>query len=414
MSLPKTTFRLAFRSTTTPKYTPPLRQSFHSSSRYAIIKSFPLADIGEGITECQLIQWFVQPGARVQQFDKLCEVQSDKASVEITSPYEGVVTKLHYEPDEMAVTGRSLVDMDVDEDEVAGEGVGGGGGGGEEVRVEGAAGVDVGGGGGEGKGGEQKQQGRRSNGKQDHSSLATPAVRHLTKELKVSITDVQGTGKDGRVLKEDVHRHVQSQSQSGSTSPPQPPASQPQSGLLRQDKTVPLTPIQTQMFRTMTRSLSIPHFLYTTTVDITSLTALRKSLNTSSAASGEQKLTQLPFILKAVSLAFQYHPLLNTSLSTPQDRDDGGRPELTYGGAHNFGVAIDTPSGLVVPVIRDIQDLTILEIASQLQLLSTKARSNSLSPSDFSGATFTVSNIGNIGGGVVAPVISRYSGYWTE
>ncbi|KAK5708998.1 hypothetical protein LTR17_020178 [Elasticomyces elasticus] len=402
MSLPKTTFLRALRSTTTPKYTPPLRRPFHSSPRYAVIKSFPLADIGEGITECQLIQWFVQPGARVQQFDKLCEVQSDKASVEITSPYEGVVTKLWYAADEMAVTGRALVDMDVDEDEVGGGEGGGGGGVGDEVRVEGAAGMDVGGKRGEGKGGEQKQQGRRSNGKQDHSSLATPAVRHLTKELKVSITDVQGTGKDGRVLKEDVHRHVQQQPSTTSQPQPQPPAPPPRSSP-QQDKTVPLTPIQTQMFRTMTRSLSIPHFLYTTTVDITSLTSLRKTLNTSSAASGEQKLTQLPFILKAVSLAFQHHPLLNTSLET---REDGSEPELTYRAAHNFGVAIDTPSGLVVPVIRDIESLTILEIASQLQLFSTKARSSSLSPSDFAGATFTVSNVGNIGGGVVAPVIS--------
>ncbi|KAK4957730.1 hypothetical protein LTR10_005699 [Elasticomyces elasticus] len=405
MAISKTTLLRALRSTT-PRHTPshPLRRALHSSPRYAIIKSFPLADIGEGITECQLIQWFVQPGARVQQFDKLCEVQSDKASVEITSPYEGVVTKLHYEPDEMAVTGRALVDMDVDEDEVGGGGMGGGGVC-DEVRVEGATGVNVEGKGGEEKGGEWKREGRRS-GKQDHSSLATPAVRHLTKELKVSITDVQGTGKDGRVLKEDVHRHVQSQQNPPSTSQPQPAASQPQpTSPGRADRTVPLSPIQTQMFRTMTRSLAIPHFLYTTTVDITSLTALRQKLNTSSAAAtGEPKLTQLPFILKAVSLAFQHHPLLNTSLHTKGE--DGSKPELTYQSAHNFGVAIDTSSGLVVPVIRDVQDLNILEIAGQLKQLSSKARENKLSPSDFSGATFTVSNIGNIGGLVVAPVIS--------
>ncbi|KAK5718068.1 hypothetical protein LTR15_008913 [Elasticomyces elasticus] len=408
MAVPKTTFLRALRSTT-PRHTPPhpLRRALHSSPRYAIIKSFPLADIGEGITECQLIQWFVQPGARVQQFDKLCEVQSDKASVEITSPYEGVVTKLHYEPDEMAVTGRALVDMDVDEEEIGGgEGVGGGGVG-EEVRVEGTAGMDV-----EGKrgAGEWKREGRRSNGKQDHSSLATPAVRHLTNSLQVSITDVQGTGKDGRVLKEDVHRHVQSQQNPPSTSSPQPAASQPRptsTSSNRTDRTVPLSPIQTQMFRAMTRSLSIPHFLYTTTVDITSLTTLRKSLNTSSAvATGEPKLTQLPFILKAVSLSLNHHPLLNTSLHTKGEDGGGGKPELTYQSAHNFGVAIDTSSGLVVPVIRDVQDLTILEIAGQLKQLSSKARENKLSPSDFSGATFTVSNIGNIGGLVVAPVIS--------
>jgi hypothetical protein len=78
------------------------------------VKPFLLADIGEGITECQLIQWFVQPGARVEQFDKICEVQSDKASVEITSPFDGVIKKLHYEPDDMAITGKPLVDIDIE------------------------------------------------------------------------------------------------------------------------------------------------------------------------------------------------------------------------------------------------------------------------------------------------------------
>lgn len=94
-----------------------------------MVKPFLLADIGEGITECQLIQWFVQPGARVEQFDKLCEVQSDKASVEITSPFDGVIKKLHYDPDDMAITGKPLVDIDIqqelsaeDEAKLGGEG----------------------------------------------------------------------------------------------------------------------------------------------------------------------------------------------------------------------------------------------------------------------------------------------------
>lgn len=102
-------------------HTPIRRRAFHRSSRLEVVKPFLLADIGEGITECQLIQWFVQPGARVEHFDKLCEVQSDKASVEITSPFDGVIKKLYYEPDDMAVTGRPLVDIDMDGDEAEAE-----------------------------------------------------------------------------------------------------------------------------------------------------------------------------------------------------------------------------------------------------------------------------------------------------
>ncbi|KAK0345294.1 hypothetical protein LTR91_014212 [Friedmanniomyces endolithicus] len=386
-------------------------RSLHTTHHLNIVKPFLLADIGEGITECQLIQWFVQPGARVEQFDKLCEVQSDKASVEITSPFDGVIKKLHYDPDDMAITGKPLVDIDIqseitEEDEAKLAGGGGEEGAGSaakesigehEIRVEGAAGVDVAEPAAENPGSQPTHPDRRrSSGKQDHSSLATPAVRHLTKEMKVAITDVRGTGKDGRVLKEDVHRHVAQSTQQQST------VHTPMQTSARADRKMPLTPIQTQMFKLMTRSLNIPHFLYTCATDVSSLTTLRKTLNIS-ASSPDQRLTQLPFILKAVSLAFQHHPLLNSSL----DSTDPAKPQLTYRSAHSFGVAIDTPSGLLVPVIRNVQDLSINEIAAQLRQLSEKARDNKLAPSDFSGASFTISNIGNIGGGVVSPVISE-------
>ncbi|KAK4547420.1 hypothetical protein LTR36_001076 [Oleoguttula mirabilis] len=382
-------------------------RQLHATSRLDVVKPFLLADIGEGITECQLIQWFVQPGARVEQFDKLCEVQSDKASVEITSPFDGVIKKLHYEPDDMAITGKPLVDIDIqseisDEDaeklggtngkqgpadeSVAGYAVQAGGGS-EEIAAEpetAARGTP-----------EQAQQHRPRHSREDKGSLATPAVRHLIKELDVSITDVQGTGRDGRVLKEDVHRHVSQQTQ-------EPVSREPTGAAVREDRKAPLTPVQMQMFKTMTRSLNIPHFLYTCAADMGAITTLRKKLN-AAATSPEQKLTHLPFILKAVSLALQHHPLVNSSLDTR----DPKKPALTYRGTHNFGIAIDAPSGLLVPVVHNVQDLSIAEIAVQLRQLSDKARNNKLAPSDFSGATFTISNIGSVGGGVVAPVITE-------
>jgi len=403
-------FHLSSASRVRPSCVPrPLfHRHLHASRRLDVVKPFLLADIGEGITECQLIQWFVQPGARVEQFDKLCEVQSDKASVEITSPFDGVIKKLHYEPDDMARTGKPLVDIDIqseisdaDAEKLGGSGVTEEAGNKlsgddaeemvrqQEVQGEGATEGAV----------EQQDQSQQPSPRQsekDKRSLATPAVRYLTTELKVDIRNVQGTGKDGRVLKEDVQRHVNQQSQ-------QPTAQQLSAPVAtREDRKVSMSPVQIQMFKHMTRSLNIPHFLYTCATDIGAITTLRKKLN-ASATSSEQKLTQLPFILKAVSLAFQHHPLLNSSLDTK----DPKRLQLTYRGAHNFGVAIDTTSGLLVPVLRNLQDLSIAEIAIQLRQMSEKARNNKLAPSDFSGATFTVSNIGNVGGGVVAPVISE-------
>ena len=391
---------------------------FHRSHRLDVVKPFLLADIGEGITECQLIQWFVQPGARVEHFDKICEVQSDKASVEITSPFDGVIKTLHYEPDDMAITGKPLVDIDIqgeisEEDEAK---LGGGQGGapaaderggqrdqaeemimeqerkGEDDTAVAAGAVES------GKTTQEMSQQhppRRSNG--NMGSLATPAVRHLVKDLKVDIEDVDGTGKDGRVLKEDVHRFVSQQLQQSMSSSSQ---SMGAAAAIQEDRKAPLTLVQTQMFKLMTRALSIPHFLYSCSADMTAVTVMRKKLNASGTA---EKLTHLPFTIKATSLALQHHPLLNSAL----DVSDPKKPSLTYRGSHNIGVAVDTPQGLLVPVLKNVQNLNISEIARNIHELSDKARNNRLSPNDFKGATFTVSNIGSVGGGVVAPVISE-------
>ena len=406
-------------------------RQFHLSRRLDIVKPFLLADIGEGITECQLIQWFVQPGARVEQFDKICEVQSDKASVEITSPFDGVIKKLYYEPDEMAITGKPLVDIDI-QGEISEADKAQLGGGGEEGQ-EGSEAAE-GEGAGEEAEGEAPSEGVSQNtqaedpaqppepsasdtsasdtplstspsttpSKGDKGTLATPAVRRITKEHNVNIADIQGTGKDGRVLKEDVNKYVSGQGQQPQQPPAPSPTPAPAPSVSREDKKVQLTPVQSQMFKTMTKSLNIPHFLYSTTADMGSITNIRQRLN-AKAQSADQKVTHLSFILKAVSLALQHHPLLNSSLNV----SDPKKPVLTQKGAHHFGVAIDAPSGLLVPVVKNVQDLTISEIASKLREMSEKARNNKLTPGDFSGATFTISNIGSVGGGVVAPVISE-------
>ncbi|GAB7361089.1 hypothetical protein MBLNU230_g1127t1 [Neophaeotheca triangularis] len=402
-SLPHGSYRACTLSR--PYQQPFARRAFHSSRSLFALKPFLLADIGEGITECQLIQWFVQPGARVEQFDKICEVQSDKASVEITSPFDGVIKKLHYEPDDMAITGKPLVDIDI-QGEVGEEEAAKLGGGEEgqaatqskeqdapEVMGESKAQAEEPVDGPLGRSTQEESQQHRPRNQSKHASLATPAVRHLTKELNVDITEVEGTGKDGRVLKEDVHRHVSQGTQ-------QQPAAQT-AAPSQQDRKMPLTPVQNQMYKLMTKSLNIPHFLYSSTADMTAVTTMRKRLNASPAA--EQKLTHLPFIIKAVSMSLQRHPLLNSSLDTK----DPKKPELTYRSSHNIGVAVDTPSGLLVPVLRDVQNLSITEIATKLRQLSEAARTNKLTPSDFNGATFTVSNIGSVGGGVVAPIISE-------
>ena len=232
------------------------------------------------------------------------------------------------------------------------------------------------------------------------ATLATPAVRHLSKEFNVDIANIRGTGRDGRVLKADVQKYHQD-SQSNITSQPSPAPST----FTGDDRTVPLTPVQNGMFKTMTRSLSIPHFMYSTTVDTLSLNNLRRTLNRKMArshpADTPDNITLLPFILKAISLAFLEYPILNSSLDT----SDSSKPQITYRAIHDFGIAVDTPSGLLVPVVRNIQSRTVQSLATEISRVSELARSEKLSAADLTGATFAVSNIGSIGGGVVAPVI---------
>lgn len=239
------------------------------------------------------------------------------------------------------------------------------------------------------------------------AGLATPAVRHLIKQHDVHIGDIDGTGRDGRVMKEDVHKHVAAR-QSGSAEEATtslPAETQP-------DRTITLSPVQSAMFKTMTRSLSIPHFLYTDTIDVGPISLLRRTLNTPAASRStvpidqRPKLTLLPFLIKALSVAMIQYPILNaridsaTSTSSPNDK-----PSLTLRGTHNIGIACDTPQGLIVPVIKAVQSRSITSIAQEAVRLSTLARDSKLKAEDMTGGTFTVSNVGSIGGGVVAPVI---------
>ncbi|QIX02095.1 hypothetical protein AMS68_007612 [Peltaster fructicola] len=218
-------------------------------------------------------------------------------------------------------------------------------------------------------------------------ALATPAVRSLIKEHNLKIEDVQGTGRDGRVLREDIHRHIKEREPTSSTHLTRT------TGTSRQ---VALTPVQSQMFKVMTRSLSIPHFLYSCSTDMSRVTTMRKRLN----IAGVDKITSFAIVVKAASMAIAEFEILNASLDTSE------KPMLTYHTAHDFGIAVDTPSGLLVPVLRNVQELSIKDIAVQIRDISDRARNHKLVPTDLSGATFTLSNIGSIGGGVVSPVIS--------
>ena len=234
-----------------------------------------------------------------------------------------------------------------------------------------------------------------------HATLATPAVRGLLKELKVDITDVTGTGKDGRVMKEDVHYFVAARKRESGPKDRSPKVRQQlTSDQAQVERTLPLTPVQSQMFKTMTRSLSIPHFLYADEIDITALSTLRGRLN--AQATNGQRLSFLHFIIKAVSLALEEFPLLNARVEA---MNGDQVPKLVMREKHNVGIAMDTPQGLLVPNIKNVSSRSILDIATECSRLQALARDGKLSATDLTGGTITVSNIGSIGGTYVAPVL---------
>lgn len=393
--------RIVYSSKRQPVHLTTSKRRLHNTVRRKAIKPFLLADIGEGIREVQVIQWFIKAEDRVEQFDPLCEVQSDKATVEITSRFDGVVKKLHYAADEMAIVGKPLVDIDI-QNQISPE---------DEVLIEPSTGetcatpsrsdkLDV-----EDTATAKRMELEKSTMQEDdeiakkssgkHATLSTPAVRHLTKQLGVEISDVKGTGKDGRVLKEDVHNHASTRTAS------KEPLTNTTSASKARDETQLLSAMQMQMFKTMTRSLAIPHFLYTDAIDMTNLDAIRRSIN-AKIEIPESKISALAFILKAASLVISEFPIINARLDTTTE---SARPRIIYRNSHNFGIAVDTPQGLIVPVIKDIQSNSISNIAAEIIRLSTSARQNKLSNADLSSGTFSVSNVGSIGGCAVAPVI---------
>lgn len=234
--------------------------------------------------------------------------------------------------------------------------------------------------------------------KSKHASLATPAVRGLLKTHKIDILEITGTGKEGRVMKEDVLRHIETRDSTAVTSAPTftAPVSPPDT---KQTETeTRLTPIQSAMFKTMTKSLNTPHLLFADELTVGSITSIRKKLANDR---DPKKITLLPFIVKAVSLALNEYPLLNARVdsSVPE------KPKLIMRSKQNIGIAMDTPTGLVVPNIKDAASRSIFDIAAEISRLSALGKAGKLTPADLSGGTITVSNIGNIGGTYVAPVI---------
>ncbi|KAJ5707012.1 hypothetical protein N7488_006813 [Penicillium malachiteum] len=378
-------------------------RSFHAGPALWGIKSQILKDVGEGITEVQIIQWYVEEGAHIEEWKPLCQYQSDKAVDDITSRYEGVIKRLHFEADDTVPTGRALCDIEVEDGKYPDDNPP------HQSQAapvpatpapesEAAAAI-------------QAAESSSTNPPpalpsttipevppSKHASLATPAVRGLLRTHNIDILEITGTGKDGRVMKEDVLKFIERGNSPGDSLIGSTPRSTVPVGQQTETETK-LTPIQSAMFKTMTKSLNTPHLLFADELTVNDITSIRMKL--ASDTQDPKKITLLPFIVKAVSLALDEYPILNARVDTTIP----DKPKLIMRSQHNIGIAMDTPTGLVVPNIKDVSSRSIFEIAAEISRLSALGKSGKLTPADLSGGTITVSNVGNIGGTYLAPVI---------
>lgn len=387
--------------------------------------AFPLADIGEGIAECEILQWFITEGQTIKQFDKVCEVSSDKANVEITSRYDGVVQQIMHKKGEMAAVGKPLftIKLTTATAKAAASGA--------SATAPAAAAAAA-----------PKASGAACPGvpvtsaavlaapRSNSDVLASPVVRRMASELGIELGRVAPTGIKGQITKEDLLQYqaaigaglggasaaasapvaATAQAFHGTVTVAAAPAGKPApekaapsplpvrgGAQVPADKEVPVTGIQKVMAKTMTAAAAIPTFGFADEICVDKLIALRKHILPFATKHG-LKPSYFAFVLKAMSLALSKYPSVNSHVN-------GDCSMVTVKGAHNIGVAMDTPRGLLVPNIKGVQNLSVLEIAAELSRLQALGKEGKLGQADLAGGTITLSNIGVIGGTYCRPVL---------
>ena len=320
---------------------------------------FVLPDLGEGITEGEIRRWLVKEGDAVEEHQTVLEIETDKAVVEVPSPKKGRVTKIHKEIADIAKVGEVLMTI-ADVGEAVEEKPK------EEERPKSVSVVGV-------------------LPEEEEEVLAAPAVRALAKELGVKLESIKGSGPGGSITKDDVTEA----SEKGKKTEDQYGAIERLAikGLRR---TIAKNLIMSQKTTAFVTGMD--------EADITELWSLKEREKKALIEKGVH-LTFLPFFIKAVHHALTEHPLLNASV-------DEGREEIIIKNYYNIGVAVDTPDGLMVPVIKNAGKKTILELASEIQDLSVKARERKIRLEEIKGSTFTITNYGHFGGWFATPIIN--------
>ncbi|QDI90650.1 2-oxo acid dehydrogenase subunit E2 [Salicibibacter halophilus] len=363
---------------------------------------FELPDIGEGIHEGEIVSWFVKEGDKVEEDDVLVEVQNDKSVVEIPSPVDGTILDVKVEENTTVTVGDVIVTIDdgsgsEEEEPSSDEGESDDAEKEEEEEKDQKTAEKE-----DKKDKDKKEEGQKQDDASDDKRvIAMPSVRKYAREQNVNISDVQGTGKNGRILREDVDAFM---SGSSETEEKEEKSAEkeaaPKAAADVSEERVPLKGIRKTIANAMVHSKrTAPHVTHMDEVEVSALVANRKRFKPV-AAEKEIKLTYLPYVVKAYTSALREYPVLNASI-------DDENEEIVYKKNFNVGIAADTDRGLMVPVVPEADRKSIFMIAAEVNELAQKAKDGKLSSAEMQGGTSTISNVGSANGSFFTPVINH-------
>ncbi|QFF98322.1 2-oxo acid dehydrogenase subunit E2 [Psychrobacillus glaciei] len=379
---------------------------------------FRLPDIGEGIHEGEIVKWFVKAGDEVAEDDILCEVQNDKAVVEIPSPVKGKVTEVLVSEGTVAVVGDVLIRLDAPgyedlhfkghDNEAAAEKT--------EAQVQSSAEagqtIDK-----EATKAPEKKEATKELPKEEAKGskriIAMPSVRKFARDNEVIIAEVSGSGKNGRILKEDIEAFLSGDQKLAEVTTETQGEETLQETKVEEKTSAPISlegefpetrekmsGIRKAIAKAMVHSKhTAPHVTLMDEVDVTELVVHRKKFK-DIAAEKNIKLTYLPYVVKALVSTLREFPQLNTSY-------DDATSEVIQKHYFNIGIAADTDKGLLVPVIKHADRKSVFAISDEINTLAGKARDGKLSPSEMKGASCSITNIGSAGGQWFTPVINH-------
>ena len=353
-----------------------------------MIKDILLPDLGEGIEGAEVSEVAVAPGDTITAEDTILVLESDKASMEIPAEVNGTVTEIAVAAGDEVKTGQILIKIEISDstDAIMEEPVL------SEETDQIATSPEK----------EKPPEVTLSPVIEDTSStekvFASPGVRRLARELGINLQIIKGSGPKRRVTKDDLNGYIKLQMamSAGSIPAPQPVIDFSQWGDVEVQKRTKIKRITGERLQQAWQL--IPHVTQFDAADITDLDDLRKEVKKAGAEKGI-KVTFLPFLMKALSVVLKEMPEFNSSL-------DHNNENLVLKNYYHLGVAVDTPRGLTVPVVRDVDQKSVFELSDELMDLSSRARDKKLKPNELKGGTFTISSLGGIGGTGFSPIVN--------